>query len=116
MPKALLPAQITIVLFAVLAIVYGASVIRLTEDATGTRHAVPGQLVVVTLNSSLTSLASSDASVLKPVCVSLTPIATGYFLALKPGKAALQGLNQRCHECLIAATRIWRVEVEVWPG
>ena len=114
MPKAPLRAQITIALVAVLAIVYGASVIRLSEDASGTRHAVPGQLVVVTMHSSFTSLQSSDTSVLAPISVSLTPVARGYFLALKPGKATLQAFNQPCRECL-SLTRIWRVEVEVWP-
>ncbi|SRR6266550_6528523 len=115
MPKAPLRAQITIALVAVLAIVYGASVIHLSEDASGTRHAAPGQLVVVIMHSSFTSLQSSDTAVLAPISVSLTPVARGYFLALKPGKATLQAFNQPCRECL-SLTRIWRVEVEVWPG
>ncbi len=114
MPKAPLRAQITIALVAVLAIVYGASVIRLSEDASGTRHAVPGQLVVVTMHSSFTSLQSSDTSVLAPISVSLTPVARGYFLALKPGKATLEALDMPCPQCL-SAIRGWRVEVEVWP-
>ncbi len=115
MPKAPLRAQITIALVAVLAIVYGASVIRLSEDASGARHAVPGQLVVVTMHSPFASLQSSDASVLAPISVSLTPVARGYFLALKPGKATLQAAyNRACPSCFGAA-RIWRVEVEVWP-
>jgi len=114
-PKAPLRAQITIALVAVLAIVYGASVIHLSEDASGTRHAAPGQLVVVIMHSSFTSLQSSDTAVLAPISVSLTPVARGYFLALKPGKATLQAFNQPCRECL-SLTRIWRVEVEVWPG
>jgi len=114
-PKAPLRAQITIALIAVLAIVYGASVIHLSEDASGTRHAAPGQLVVVIMHSSFTSLQSSDTAVLAPISVSLTPVARGYFLALKPGKATLQAFNQPCRECL-SLTRIWRVEVEVWPG
>ena len=115
MPKAPLPAQITIVLFAVLAIVYGASVIRLTEDAVGTRHAVPGQLVMVMLHSTWTSLESSDASVLAPISVSLSPITTGYFLALKPGKAVLRAFARPCLGCL-SESRMWRTEIEVWPG
>jgi hypothetical protein len=115
MPKAPLPAQITIVLLAVLAIVYGASVVRLTEDSSGTRHAVPGQLVVVTMHSSWTSLQSSDASVVAPISVSLTPITRGYFLALKPGRAVLQSYGRPCPTCL-SLTRGWRVEIEVWPG
>ncbi|TME02152.1 MAG: hypothetical protein E6I71_14330 [Chloroflexi bacterium] len=114
MPKAPLRAQITIALVAVLAIVYGASVIRLSEDASGTRHAAPGQLVVVTMHSSFKSLESSDTSVLAPISVSLTPVARGYFLALKPGKATLQAYDRACPSCLTA--HFWRVEVEVWPG
>ena len=62
MPKAPLPAQITIVLLAVLAIVYGAGVIHLTEDSGGHRRAVPGQLVVVRMHSTWMSLESPDAS------------------------------------------------------
>ncbi|OLC00243.1 MAG: hypothetical protein E6I81_12540 [Chloroflexi bacterium] len=120
MPKAPLPAQITIVLFAVLAIVYGASVIRLTEDSSGTRHAVPGQLVVVMMHSSWTSLQSSDTSVVAPISVSLTPITRGYFLALKPGKAWLQGYDDPCPVTMVercmAPVRGWGVGIEVWPG
>ncbi len=115
MPKAPVPAQITIVLFAVLAIVYGASVIRLTEDAAGTRHAVPGQLVVVRMHSTWTSLESSDASVVAPISVSLSPVTTGYFLALRPGKATLRAFAQPCFGCL-SVSRTWRTEIEVWPG
>jgi len=120
MPKAPLSAQVTIVLFAVLAIVYGASVIRLSEDASGTRHAVPGQLVVVTMHSSWTSLETTDASVLAPISVSLAPITRGYFLALKPGKAQLQGYDDPCPVTMVkrcmAPARLWRVQIDVWPG
>lgn len=114
-PKAPLPAQIIIVLFAVLVIIYSASVVRLSEDASGTRHAAPGQLVVVVMHSSWTSLQSSDASVLAPISVSLKPITRGYFLALKPGKATLHASDVTCPGCL-SASRIWRTEIEVWPG
>src|SRR5712691_12682394 len=58
MRKAPLPAQITIVLLTVLAIVYGAGVIHLTEDSGGHRRAVPGQLVVVRMHSTWMSLES----------------------------------------------------------
>ncbi|HEY0832148.1 MAG TPA: hypothetical protein VGE99_13475 [Candidatus Dormibacteraeota bacterium] len=115
MPKAPLPAQIIIALLAVLVIIYGASVVRLSEDASGTRHAAPGQLVVVVMHSSWTSLQSSDASVLAPISVSLKPIARGYFLALKPGKATLLASDVACSGC-VSALRTWRTEIEVWPG
>jgi hypothetical protein len=115
MPKAPVPAQIIIALLAVLVIIYSASVVRLSEDSSGTRHAAPGQLVVVVMHSSWTSLQSSNASVLAPISVSLKPITRGYFLALKPGKATLRAFGVACSGCL-SASRTWRAEIEVWPG
>ena len=121
MPKAPRAAQITIILLAVLAIVYGASVIRLTEDSAGNRHAASGQLVVVTMHSSWTSLESSDASVVAPISVTLRPITTGYFIALKPGRATLRAIDDPCPSdmtpprCMLPM-RGWGVEIEVWPG
>ena len=121
MPKAPRAAQITIILLAVLAIVYGASVIRLTEDSAGNRHAASGQLVVVRMHSSWTSLESSDASVVAPISVTLRPITTGYFIALKPGRATLRAIDDPCPSdmtpprCMLPM-RGWAVEIEVWPG
>ena len=121
MPKAPRAAQITIILFAVLAIIYGVSVIRLSEDSAGNRRAATGQLVVVTMHSSWTRLESSDASVVAPISVTLRPITTGYFIALKPGKATLQAIDDPCPSdmtpprCMLPM-RGWTVEVEVWPG
>ena len=112
MPKAPLRAQITIVLLAVLAIVYSASAIHLSEATAGKRYAVPGQVVVVRLSFALPSLQSSDEAVVKPISVSLTPTTTGYFIALKPGKARLEGGCTRC----MTLIRGWSVEVEVRPG
>ncbi len=120
MPKAPLRAQMTIALVAVLVIVYGASVIHLTEDSSGHRRAVPGQLVVVRMHSTWMSLESSDASVIAPISVSLSPVTTGYFLALKPGKARLRAYDNpwpvdALHRCM-APARFWSTEIEVWPG
>lgn len=121
MPKAPVAAQIIIVGFAVLAVVYGASAIRLTEDLAGARHAVPGQLVVVTMQSSWTLLETSDASVVAPISVSMKPSTTGYFVALKPGKAFLRALDDPCPSNMppprcMAPARMWRTEIDVWPG
>ena len=49
-PKAPIRAQIIIGLFAVLAIAYGFSIVRLDGTATGTRSVVPGQLIVVRID------------------------------------------------------------------
>ena len=121
MPKAPRKAQITIVLVAVLAIVYGASVIHLNEDGVALRHAAPGQLIVVRLHSAWMSLKSSDASVVAPISVSLKPTTTGYFIALKPGKAAIVAFDDPCPSnmtpprCMLPA-HMWGVEIDVWPG
>jgi hypothetical protein len=121
MPKAPRKAQLTIVLLAVLAIVYGASVIHLNEDGVALRHAAPAQLIVVRLHSAWMSLKSSDASVVAPISVSLRPITTGYFIALKPGQAGLQAIDDPCPSnmtpprCMLPA-RIWVTEIDVWPG
>ena len=112
MPKAPLPAQITIVLLAVLAIIYSASAIHLSEASAGKRYAMPGQVIAVHMSSAFPSLWSSDEAVVKPISVSLTPMTTGYFIALKPGKARLQA---GCTKCM-TLVRGWSVEVEVRPG
>jgi hypothetical protein len=119
-PKAPIQAQILIGLFAVLAIAYGASIIRLADASHGSRSAVPGQLIVVRMNGSWGSLTSSNTSVLKPISITLSPTATGYFIALLPGRSTLSALSNPCPtdavpRCMLPA-RIWQVEVKVWPS
>jgi ABC-type phosphate transport system permease subunit len=115
MPKAPLAAQILIVLFAILVIAYSVSAIHLSEDSAGKRFALPGQLVVVQMHSSWTSMDSSDHGVLAPISVTLKPTARAYFIALKPGTATLRADFSACRECL-SLVRGWWVEIEVRPG
>jgi hypothetical protein len=116
-PKAPLKAQIVIGLFAVLMIAYGFSIIRLDEGSTGTRNALPGQLIVVRLDSPWASLASSDNSVVVAVSITLSPNATGYFLALRPGRATLTAVPaQRCTLCREPPPKQWTVHITVGPG
>ena len=119
-PKAPIQAQILIGLFAVLAIAYGASVIRLGDGSHGSRSAVPGQLIAVRMDAGWDSLTSSNPSVVKPISVKLSPVATGYFIALLPGRSILSAVSNPCPtdavpRCM-AAMRLWQVEVRVWPG
>jgi hypothetical protein len=112
-PKAPLQAQIIIGLFAVLAIAYGASIIRLDNTSAGTRTAVPGQLIAVRIDRSMYSMATSDPWVVKPISVSTSPVTRAYFVALKPGRARLTAHYISCLQCLVAT---WSIEVRVWPG
>ena len=119
-PKAPIQAQILIGLFAVLAIAYGASIVRLDGTSTGSRTVLPGQLIVVRMNTSFGSLTSSNTSVLKLISVQLSPVANGYFIALLPGTSTLSALSNPCPtdavpRCMLPA-RTWQVEVRVWPS
>ena len=119
-PKAPIQAQILIGLFAVLAIAYGASIIRLSEGSLGSRSALPGQLIAVRMDASWDSLTSSNPSVVKPISVTLSPVTTGYFIALLPGRSILSAVSSPCPadavpRCM-ALSRLWQVEVRVWPG
>src|SRR4051812_38940413 len=115
-PKAPVQAQILIGLFAVLAIAYGASIIRLDATSAGIRNALPGQLIVVSMNASGYSITSSDPSVVAPVLVSTSPISRAYFVAVKPGRSTLRGvLPSPCAQCLSLLAG-WSMEVKVWPG
>ncbi len=119
-PKAPIQAQILIGLFAVLAIAYGASIVRLDDGSHASRSAVPGQLIVVRLGTSWDFLTSSNTSVVKPISVKLAPVATGYFIALSPGRSRLSAVSNPCPvnavaRCM-APARLWQVEVNVWPG
>jgi hypothetical protein len=114
-PKAPIQAQILIGLFAVLAIAYGAAIIRLEDTSTGTRNAVPGQLIFVHMDRAWQSMTSSDPSVVAPISVSTSPTTRAFFIALKPGRATLRALPSRCTECL-SVTVIWSIEVKVWPS
>ncbi len=116
MPKAPLKAQIFIGLFAVLAIAYGLAIVRLDDGSLGKRNAVPGQLIVVNIGVPSSSMTSSDPWVVAPISVSLSPKTRAYFIALKPGHATLRAiLPNPCNGCL-SRTRLWSVEVTVWPG
>lgn len=121
MPKAPRKVQITIGLLAVLVIAYGLSIMHLDENSTGRRTAMPGQLIVVRLHVTWNWMTSTDESVVAPISVMLKPIATGYFLALKPGRATLQAFVDPCPANMpaprcMAAGRMWRVEVTVGPS
>ena len=115
MPKAPRPAQILIILGAVLLIVYGVGIIRVNDSSSSKRYAVPGQLIVVNLHSAWNSLQSSDEAVARPISVSVRPNTTGYFIALRPGTATLRAFYVRCIECL-SLVASWAVEIEVRPG
>lgn len=115
MPKAPLKAQIVIGLFAVLMIAYGFSVIRLDEGSSGTRNALPGQLIVVRMHGSWEQIKSSDDSVVKTIYVSSPSMRTGYFLALRPGKATLSSSGTPCVGCGVRTVG-WQVVVAVGPG
>ena len=112
-PKAPIQAQILIGLFAVLAIAYGASIVRLGDGSNDTRSVVPGQLIVVGMNRAWYSLTSSDPWVVAPISVRTSPTTRSYFIALKPGRAKLQAYSTSCTLCL---TPMWQVEVRVWPS
>jgi hypothetical protein len=112
-PKAPIQAQILIGLFAVLAIAYGASIIRLDDGSHEMRSAVPGQLIAVRMNTAWYSMTSSDPWVVAPISVSTSPTTRAYFIALKPGRAKLRAYATSCALCL---TPTWQVEVKVWPS
>ena len=119
-PKAPIQAQILIGLFAVLAIAYGASIIRLDDTSAGIRTALPGQLLVVRMHSTWNSLSSSNNSVLAAISVTLKPTTTAYFIALMPGRSTLTAISNPCPttavpRCL-APERFWRIEIRVWPS
>jgi hypothetical protein len=115
-PKAPIQAQIIIGLFAVLAIAYGLSIVRLGDTSTGTRSVFPGQLIVVRIDRPSILVKTSDASVIAPLSATATPQSVGYFVAVKPGHAALSAvLPPPCRECL-SATFLWHVDVIVWPS
>ena len=119
-PKAPIQAQILIGLFAVLAIAYGASIIRLSDGSLGSRSALPGQLIAVRMDATWDSLTSSNPSVVKPISVTRSPVTTGYFIALLPGRSTLSAVRNPCPtnvvpRCLLPA-RLWQVEVRVWPS
>jgi hypothetical protein len=114
-PKAPIQAQILIGLVAVLAIAYGASIIRLDSTSTGTRSAVPGQLIFVSMDRAWDSVTSSDPWVVTPVSVSTSPTTRAYFIALKPGRATLLACPSQCTES-IPLSLVWSMEVKVWPG
>jgi hypothetical protein len=114
-PKAPVQAQIIIGLLAVLAIAYGASIMRLSDSSSGTRWAVPGQLIVVGIEKSMYSMTTSDPWVVKPISVNTAPVTRAYFLALKPGRATLRAYATRCTQCL-SQSSIWQVEIRVWPS
>ena len=126
MPRAPRAAQVLILLFATVAIAYGAGVIHVGQETLSlayvpTEHTVPGELVVVRMQGQWDSLRSSDESVLEPVSIKLGPITTGYFVAIKPGKAALMAVSNPCPATMpsprcTAPAVMWQVAVEVWPG
>ena len=126
MPRAPRAAQILIVLFATLAVAYGAAVVHVGQETLSlgyvpTEHTVPGELVVVRMQGPWDWLRSSDESVLEPISVELKPKTTGYFVAMKPGKAELMAVSDPCPATMppprcMAPAVLWRVDVEVWPG
>jgi hypothetical protein len=112
-PKAPVQAQILIGLFAVLAIAYGASIMRLENTSTETRHAIPGQLILVRSKIALYYATSSDPWVVAPIRSSTSAARQAYFIALKPGHATLRAFYSACTQCRLAS---WQLEVIVWPS
>jgi hypothetical protein len=112
-PKAPIQAQILIGLFAVLAIAYGASIMRLDYTSTEARRALPGQLIMVRSRLPLYYATSSDPWVVAPIAAGSSAAKQAYFIALKPGRATLRALYSACTRCLLAA---WHLEVTVWPS
>jgi hypothetical protein len=113
MPKAPLQAQLIIGLLAVLAIAYGASIMRLESTSREARQVVPGQLILVRSSTALYYPTSSDPWIVAPVAASSSAAKQVYFIALKPGHATLRAFFSACTPCLLAA---WQLEVTVWPS
>jgi|ERR1041385_5711617 hypothetical protein len=113
MPRAPIQAQILVGLFAVLAIAYGASIMRLDNNSTDPRHALPGQLILVRSHVPLYYATSSDPWVVAPIAAGSSAATQAYFVALKPGHATLRAFYSACTQCLLAA---WHLEVTVWPS
>ena len=113
MPKAPLRAQIVIGLFAVLAIAWGLSIVRLDAASSGTRFVLPGQLITVGIDRTMYYMESSDAWVVAPISITTSPQTRAYFLAIKPGHATLSAHYIACKQCLVS---MWLVNVFVRPG
>jgi hypothetical protein len=113
MPRAPIQAQILIGLFAVLAIAYGASVMRLDNTSAESRQALPGQLIMVRSHMPMYYATSSDPWVVAPIAAGSSGTKQAYFIALKPGHVTLRAFYSACTECLMAA---WQLDVKVWPG
>ena len=96
-----------------LAIAYGASIVRLDGTSTGTQTVLPGQLIVLGIDRTMYFVNSSDWWVVRPISVSTSPVTRAYFLAFKPGRARLSAHYISCTQCLAA---MWSVEVTVRPG
>ena len=88
---------------------------RLNDSSSGTRWAVPGQLIVVGMQKSIYSMTTSDPWVVKPISVTTSPLTRAYFLAVKPGRATLRAYATRCTQCL-SQSSLWQVEIRVWPS
>ena len=108
---------IGVIAIALVLVIEGIVAIRLPTSSQQSHRAFPGQVLAVNLDGEWTELASSDASVVAPIRVTLSPKAAGYFLAIRPGKATLMA---RFHpSCLDAQPRclivemVWSAEVDV---
>ena len=114
MPKAPLKAQIIIGLFAVLAIAYGFSIVRLDQSVSHSQvNVVPGQLLVVRMDVVGGPASSTDPWVVAPIS---TTAGRAYFVALRPGRAVLTATSSPpCGRC-VAAVAQWSLEVRVWPS
>jgi hypothetical protein len=106
-------------LFAIASVlvIEGVFMIRLSTNSRQSHQAFPGQVLAVNLDGAWTDLVRSDTSVVAPIRVTLSPTVTGYFVAIRPGKATLMA---RFHpSCLDAAPRcmivqmVWSAEVDV---
>jgi hypothetical protein len=112
---------IAVIAIALVLVIEGVFAIRLSTNSQPRHQAFPGQVLAVNLDGPWTELTSSDASVVAPMRISLSPTVTGYFLALRPGKATL--MAQSHPSCLDAQPRclivqmVWSAEVDVrlWP-
>jgi hypothetical protein len=102
---------------AVVLVIEGVFAIQLSTASHQSHRAFPGQLLAVNLSGEWTGLTSSDASVIAPIRVNLSPSATGYFVAIRPGKATLMAqFHPSCLDAVpqcLPAQKFWSIEIDV---
>ncbi len=105
--------ELAILLFAAVMVAEAAGTIRLTDSSQGPRHAYIGELIQVGLRVASPEVISTDESVVKPFGVTNGSPSVHYFVAAFPGKATLRARSNPCPRCLVAATYLWNVEIDV---